>query len=88
MFQTKVVEDLKTYVLRPVTFFPPENHAVYETMCKNIVELGRPQMAVWFMRIACWVPEALRICITFPQQQWLHERASLLRLYVHCLSCY
>jgi hypothetical protein len=23
----------------------------------------------------------------FPQQQWLRERALMLRLYVHCLSC-
>jgi hypothetical protein len=30
----------------------------------------------------------LRLCTTtFPQQQWLQERVSLLRLYVHCLSC-
>jgi len=26
--------------------------------------------------------------IAFPLQQWLHERALLLRLYVHCLSRY
>jgi len=25
--------------------------------------------------------------IAFPLQQWLHERASMLRLYVHFLSC-
>jgi len=25
--------------------------------------------------------------IAFPLQQWFHERASMLRLYVHCLSC-
>jgi len=24
---------------------------------------------------------------TFPRQQWLRERASILRLYVHCLAC-
>jgi len=29
-------------------------------------------------------------CVTFmtlPQQQWSHERASILRLYLQCLSC-
>jgi hypothetical protein len=26
------------------------------------------------------------IPIAFPRQQWLRERASMLRLYVHCLS--
>ena len=25
--------------------------------------------------------------IAFPQQKWLRERASVLRLYVHCLCC-
>jgi hypothetical protein len=29
------------------------------------------------------------ILIAFPQQQWLHEHAAILRLqYVRCLSCY
>jgi len=28
------------------------------------------------------------ILIAFPLQQWLHEHTSLLRLYVHCLSCF
>jgi hypothetical protein len=35
-----------------------ENHAVYEKMWKNISDLGRPQMTVWRMRIACWIPKA------------------------------
>jgi hypothetical protein len=35
--------------------FPLENHAFYEIMWKNIVELDRPQMTIWRMRIACWI---------------------------------
>jgi len=27
------------------------------------------------------------ILIAFPQRQWLHKLASILRLYIHCLSC-
>ena len=27
------------------------------------------------------------ILIAFPQQQWFRERASVLRLYIHCLYC-
>jgi hypothetical protein len=27
-------------------------------MWKNIVELGRPQMTIWHMHFACWIPEA------------------------------
>jgi hypothetical protein len=53
---------------RAVTVFFFENRTIYEKMWKNIVELDRPQMAVWCMRIACWIPKAtkhtLRICNT------------------------
>ena len=44
---------------RSITFFGPfENRAVYEKMLKNIVERDRPQMTIWRMGIACWIPEA------------------------------
>jgi len=35
-------------------FFSPENFAVYDTIWKNIVEPGTPQMIVWGTLIACW----------------------------------
>jgi hypothetical protein len=57
MFRTKVVEKIKTHILRSVIFFP-ENRAVYEIMWENIVERGRPQMIIWRMRTACWIPKA------------------------------
>jgi len=38
-------------------FFPLENRAVCEVMWKNILELFRPQMTTWRMRIACWIPK-------------------------------
>jgi hypothetical protein len=28
-------------------------------MWKNIVEQGRPQMKIWRVRIACWIPKAI-----------------------------
>jgi len=34
-----------------------ENRTVYEMVWKNIAEPGRPQMTVWRMRIACWIPK-------------------------------
>jgi hypothetical protein len=37
MFQTKVVEKIKTHILSAITFFFVENRAVYEIMWKNIV---------------------------------------------------
>jgi len=33
-----------------------ENRTVYETMWKNIVKPGRPQVNIWRMRITCWAP--------------------------------
>jgi hypothetical protein len=57
----------------------------YEIMWKSIVEGGRPQVTIWRMRIACWIREATNthsqyvIIISFPLQQWLYERISILR---------
>ena len=45
------------------------------------------------MRFKCWKTKATHthseyvILITFQRQKWFHERASILRLYVRCLSC-
>ena len=55
---------------------------------------GTPQMTVWSMRIAWWIPMATNthseyvILIAFPMQQRLHERASMLRCTLDCLNCY
>ena len=55
-------------------------------MWENVVERGRAQMAIWSMRIECWITQATNahsehvIIIAFPRQQWLRERASLLRV--------
>ena len=35
-----------------------ENRAVYEIMLNNTAELGRPQVTIWSMRIACWLLKA------------------------------
>jgi hypothetical protein len=54
-------------------------------MWKNTLEPGRTRMTIWRMRIGCWIPKATDklseyiILIAFPLQQWLHERASILR---------
>jgi hypothetical protein len=42
MFQTQVVEKIKTHTLFSITFFF-ENCAVYEKMAKNMVEPKGPQ---------------------------------------------
>jgi hypothetical protein len=82
MFQTEV-EKIKTGILWSVTF--SEIRALYEILCKNIVEQGRAQITIWHMRIACWITKAAGThseyvkLIAPPLQQWLHERAQLLR---------
>ena len=89
MFQTNV-EKIKTYThfMFINFFFFFENLDIYEIMWKI---LYRPQMTIWRMRIACWIPKTNRlsdyvIFIAFPLQQWLHERAALLRCtYIACL---
>jgi hypothetical protein len=54
-------------------------------MWENTVEPGRPQLTIWRMRIARWIPKATNtlseyvILIAFPLQQWLHVRVSALR---------
>jgi len=48
---------------------------------------------IWLMRIAFWIPKSANtdseyviFSIVFPLQEWLHERASLLRYtYIACL---
>ena len=72
---------------------PPhtENRAFYGIMWKNIVERDSPQVAIWRMRFACWIPKAADtyseyvILLAFQLQQWLHERASVLHYtYITC----
>ena len=60
------------------------NRVLYEMMCKNIAERGRPQTAVWRICIACQIPMATNthseyvMLTVFPFQQRLQERVSML----------
>jgi len=55
MFQTKVVQKIKTHILFSVTDFFNKRD-LYE---KRIVERDGPQMTIWRMRIACWIIKSL-----------------------------
>ena len=57
MFQIKVVEKIKTHILRSVTF--TENRALYEIMSKNMMEPDRPQ-TIGRMRVKYWISKAAR----------------------------
>jgi len=79
-------------MLLPITFFFFENRADYEIMWKNTAEPDMPQLAIWHMRIECWIPKATNThseyvtATAFPLKQWLHKRASVLRsTYIACL---
>jgi hypothetical protein len=86
MFHIKFVEKFKTHILFKYCL-------ACWIMWKYIVEPDRPQMTIWRKSISSWEPEATNthskyiILIALPLQQWLHERASLLRCgtYITCL---
>ena len=70
-----------------------ENRAVYEIIWMNTAP-ATDDNVTRSMRIAGWITKATGtyseyvILIAFPRQQWLCERAPVLRLHVHCFSCY
>ena len=80
-------ENQNTFVFNNLFF---ENRVVYDIMWKNFVEPDRPQLAVWSMCIACWIPKATNthsgyvILIACRLQQLLKQLASM---YFACLVC-
>ena len=86
----KVSGKIKTRILCSTAYL--FNRAVYEIMWKNTVQPDRPQMTIWRMRFARWVPNAtntLSVYVTLiacTLQQWLNELALILRYtYIACL---
>ena len=67
------------------SIFFPENLVIYGIIWKGTVEPDRPQMTARHTCILCPIPKATDthaeyvILPAFPRQQWLHERASMLR---------
>ena len=82
MFQTKVVEKVKTHIL---LFSNIRKTCSLRDNVGKYCRAGRHQMTIWRMRVAYWIPKTTNIhtgyavLIAYPLQQWLHERASLLR---------
>ena len=88
--QTKIVQKIKRHFCSIAFFFFRKSYLLWDV--ENIVELGRPHITIWRIRIACWIPKSTNkqreyvILIAFPLQQWLHERDSMLRFtYSACL---
>ena len=92
MLQITAVQKIKTHILRSIIF--------YRKSCclwDNVEKYGMARQAtndniVRLMCFACRIKQATNthseyvILVAFPQQQWLYDRASMLRLYVICLS--
>ena len=85
MFQTKVVEKTETHILCSITFCRQSWH-----LWENVEKYGGDGQDIddsitRRMRFACWVTKdtdthsEYEILIAFPRQQWLRERASMLR---------
>jgi len=73
MFETKVVEKTKTHILCPVSFFL-ENFAFYRIIWKYIVDPDRRMLIACCILKATSTHSEYAIFISFPLQQWLHER--------------
>jgi hypothetical protein len=92
MLQITALQKIKTHILCAIFF--------YKSCClwDNVEIYGMARQATddSILRLMCLaIPDksgykhTLRICNTsgFSRQQWLYERASMLRLCVNCLSC-
>ena len=93
MFQTKVVEKIKTHILYSIAFFF-KNRSVYEITWKNIVQPDRPQTTIWRMRITYRIIKATNthtehvIVNDFSTATMVTRTRVIATLYVHCLSSY
>jgi len=83
------MEKTKTHILCLVILF--HKYCCLWAIVENLIVRGRPQVTIWRMRIACWMPKATNTysqyvtLIASPHQQRLHERPSLLRYpYIYC----
>ena len=96
-FSDKIVQKIKTHVLCSVISPPPENRALYEITRQNMVHPAQitDDNTIRRMRFTCRMPKATNTHseyvkrTTFPLQQWLLKRASLLRyMHIACLFLY
>jgi len=59
------------------------NRAFCEMMRKKIMETDRPQVTVWRMRIACWIPRGKdtnsehAVLMAVLLQQWLEGKTAV-----------
>jgi hypothetical protein len=83
MFETKVVEKIKTHILVSVIFFR-KSCRLWDNVDKYCT-VEQVTDDIWSMRFACWVTKATDthpqylIPTDFPLQHWFRELAAMLR---------
>jgi hypothetical protein len=77
MFQTKVVEKVKTHILCSITFPPLENRAVYEITWTNIV--GHANIC-WILKAVNTYSDCNNGCTNAPKCYVLRQLPVLLML--------
>jgi hypothetical protein len=88
----KFVEKLKTHILCSIAFSRKSCRLWNKVEKYGTARQATDDNIIRRMRFACWITKATDthlvyvIIIAFPRQQWLRERASILRLCVHCVS--
>ena len=91
MFETKFAQKIKTHILCSIIFFSSKIVHLWD----NVDKYGTDRQATDIIRrihFACWTIKAADthsesvILTAFPRQQWLRERASMVPLYLQCLS--
>jgi hypothetical protein len=92
MFQTKVVEKIKTHILYSVTFFRKSGRLWDNVEKYCTAGQATDDSMIWRMHTAWWIPNCTNlhseyvILVAFPLEQRLHKGASVLRhTYVACL---
>ena len=68
-----------------------KNSAIYEVMWKNIADTGRPQMTIWCMHIACWLPkihtQESKDLICAVAETWNHPYQNFKGYFISCPWC-
>jgi hypothetical protein len=89
-FQIKYVQKIKTHIFCSTTFFFQKSCHLWDNVEKH--REVRPQMTIWHMHIACWIPKVTNmhsqyvILIAVLLWQWLHKHSSVSHsTYTACL---
>jgi len=85
---------IRTHILRLITYFRKWCY-LSDNVKKKTLEPDKARITIWCMRLVCWITKATNIhskcviLIAFPLQQWLHDRASMLRYrYIACIVAF